>query len=342
MKFRRKADADGRGDRGRAPHEDDADGPSQPAPGPFDVVPGRGRRRRAGRPRLAAGRPRSRAASCGCRSTRPAGACRRSCWPGPTAPSSSRPSPHPATATCGRPCARRSPPTSPGAAAQATEREGRCGTELVCQMPGAAPGRHDRDPAVARSSASTASAGCCVPRCWAARPLEPDAAADWEDALAQVVVRRGDQRDAGRRAAAGRRCPTTPAGSLTRPDAAWPEKSRLRQRSASGPTAEDQHAARPARDATQAAGTVSIADAPDREQVIVSGVAAHRDAAPARRRARARGRARRRLRRHHRGLARAPPDHRRRPRSVGDGRRPHRPARTAYRIMFNPRYELRP
>ncbi|GAA5130292.1 hypothetical protein GCM10023339_60520 [Alloalcanivorax gelatiniphagus] len=75
---------------------------------------------------------------------------------------------------------------------QATEREGRWGTELVCQMP------------VQRPDGTTATQpsriiGINGPR-WMLRAsflgrpaLDPDATSDWEDALAQVVVRRGDE-----------------------------------------------------------------------------------------------------------------------------------------------------
>jgi hypothetical protein len=73
---------------------------------------------------------------------------------------------------------------------QVTEREGRFGTELVCQMP------------VERSDGSQATQpsriiGVNGPR-WMLRAsllgrpaLEPEASSDWEDALARIVVRRG-------------------------------------------------------------------------------------------------------------------------------------------------------
>ena len=54
----------------------------------------------------------------------------------------------PATATSGARCGRRSPPTWPRRGGTATEREGRFGTELVCQVPVRRPRRH-RHPAVA-------------------------------------------------------------------------------------------------------------------------------------------------------------------------------------------------
>ena len=75
---------------------------------------------------------------------------------------------------------------------QATEREGRWGTELVCQMP------------VQRPDGTTATQPSRVigvnGERWMLRAsflgkpaVDPDSTSDWEDALAQIVVRRGDQ-----------------------------------------------------------------------------------------------------------------------------------------------------
>ena len=75
---------------------------------------------------------------------------------------------------------------------QATEREGRWGTELVCQMP------------VQRPDGTTATQPSRVigvnGERWMLRAsflgkpaVDPDSTSDWEDALAQVVVRRGEQ-----------------------------------------------------------------------------------------------------------------------------------------------------
>lgn len=75
---------------------------------------------------------------------------------------------------------------------QATEREGRWGTELVCQMP------------VQRPDGTTATQPSRIiginGERWMLRAsllgrpaLEPDATAEWEDTLAQIVVRRGAQ-----------------------------------------------------------------------------------------------------------------------------------------------------
>jgi hypothetical protein len=74
----------------------------------------------------------------------------------------------------------------------ATEREGRFGTELVCQVPVTLPeGRSGTQP--------SRIIGVNGPR-WMLRAsllgrpaLDPDNAGDWDDALAQIVVRRGDE-----------------------------------------------------------------------------------------------------------------------------------------------------
>ena len=97
------------------------------------------------------------------------------------------------------------------AAAQATEREGRWGTELVCQMP------------VQRPDGTTATQpsrviGVNGDALDAARLLPRQPAVDPDD-LRLGGRARPDRRttrrpgDARRRAAAGRRCRTTPAGS---------------------------------------------------------------------------------------------------------------------------------
>lgn len=75
---------------------------------------------------------------------------------------------------------------------QATEREGRWGTELVCQMP------------VQRPDGTTATQPSRIiginGERWMLRAsllgrpaVEPDATSEWEDTLAQIVVRRGAQ-----------------------------------------------------------------------------------------------------------------------------------------------------
>lgn len=73
-----------------------------------------------------------------------------------------------------------------------TEREGRFGTELVCRVPGKMP---DGSPGVQFSRI----VGIDGPR-WMLRATllgrpaaEPETAGEWEDAIAQVAVRRGDQ-----------------------------------------------------------------------------------------------------------------------------------------------------
>jgi hypothetical protein len=73
-----------------------------------------------------------------------------------------------------------------------TEREGRFGTELVCQVPVQLPeGKTGTQP--------SRIIGVNGPR-WMLRAsllgrpaLDPDNAGDWDDALAQIVVRRGDE-----------------------------------------------------------------------------------------------------------------------------------------------------
>jgi hypothetical protein len=74
---------------------------------------------------------------------------------------------------------------------QATEREGRWGTELVCQMPVTRP---DGTTATQPSRIIGINGDRWMLRAsFLGRPaVEPDATTDWEDALAQVVVRRGE------------------------------------------------------------------------------------------------------------------------------------------------------
>jgi hypothetical protein len=75
---------------------------------------------------------------------------------------------------------------------QATEREGRWGTELVCQMPVRRP---DGTTATQPSRILGINGDRWMLRAsFLGRPaLDPDASPEWEDALAQVAVRRGDQ-----------------------------------------------------------------------------------------------------------------------------------------------------
>ena len=72
-----------------------------------------------------------------------------------------------------------------------TEREGRWGTELVCQMPVKRP---DGTDALQPSRIIGINGDRWMLRAsFLGRPaLDPDNTTDWEDALAQVVVRRGD------------------------------------------------------------------------------------------------------------------------------------------------------
>lgn len=75
---------------------------------------------------------------------------------------------------------------------QAVEREGRWGTELVCQMPVQRP---DGTKATQPSRILGINGDRWMLRAsFLGRPaVEPDGTSEWEDALAQVVVRRGDQ-----------------------------------------------------------------------------------------------------------------------------------------------------
>ena len=75
---------------------------------------------------------------------------------------------------------------------QATEREGRWGTELVCQMPVTRP---DGTEATQPSRIVGINGDRWMLRAsFLGRPaVEPDQTSEWEDALAQVVVRRGTE-----------------------------------------------------------------------------------------------------------------------------------------------------
>lgn len=75
---------------------------------------------------------------------------------------------------------------------EATEREGRWGTELVCRMPVQRP---DGTSATQPSRIIGINGDRWMLRAsLLGRPaLEPETTSDWEDALAQIVVRRGDQ-----------------------------------------------------------------------------------------------------------------------------------------------------
>lgn len=75
---------------------------------------------------------------------------------------------------------------------QTVEREGRWGTELVCQMPVKRP---DGTDALQPSRIIGINGDRWMLRAsFLGRPaIEPDTTTDWEDALAQVVVRRGEQ-----------------------------------------------------------------------------------------------------------------------------------------------------
>ena len=231
------------------------------------------RRRRAGRPRLAADPRPSRAASCGSRSTRRPARCRPCSWPARTARSSCARSPRPATATCGARCARRSRPTCAQRGGTATEREGRFGPELVCQLTVQPRGRPHRAPSRRGSSASTARAGCCGPRCSAARRSTSTTSADWEDTITTVVVRRGDRRDAGRRRAARRAARATRVASTHRRPRldACPRRAGCDAASAGGRTPPTSTPATCARRYADDGPATRSREAPDRERVRLRG-----------------------------------------------------------------------
>ena len=75
---------------------------------------------------------------------------------------------------------------------QATEREGRWGTELVCQMPVKRPdGTETTQPS--RIIGINGDRWMLRASLLGRPALDPDNTTEWEDALAQVVVRRGEQ-----------------------------------------------------------------------------------------------------------------------------------------------------
>ncbi len=75
---------------------------------------------------------------------------------------------------------------------EATEREGRWGTELVCQMPVTRPdGTAGTQPS--RIIGINGERWMLRASLLGRPALEPDASSDWEDTLAQIVVRRGSE-----------------------------------------------------------------------------------------------------------------------------------------------------
>ena len=156
----------------------------------------RGRRRRG---RRRARRPRRRCCSTPVGGPRAAAPGRRGQPGGPERDARRRrrrgraaaPSPHPATATSGTTCAARSPPRPPARGGTATEREGRWGTELECQVQVRGPdGRSGTQPSRIVGINGTR---WLLRATFLGRPaVNPDRAADFEDVVARVVVRRGD------------------------------------------------------------------------------------------------------------------------------------------------------
>ena len=211
------------------------------------------------------------------------------------------------------------------------EREGRFGTELVCERPVQLP-----DGKTGRQASRVL--GVNGPRWFLRATLmggreRPGGRASWEDMLAQVVVRRGDHAmpvadplpivlPTDARKLAARLPDRRPRISPCR------RRVGLRRSISRWANSADQHA-RDLRRVQAESGLTTIADAPDRDMVQLQGDAADRHPAAARRRPGPGGRAVRRLRRAHPGLARPAADHRHRAGSVPAGQRPdRRPGRT--------------
>ena len=340
MKFRRKSAADTApeaADDARRRRAEDAGRRSQRAL--RRRRPAR-RRRRAGRPRLAADRARPRAASCGCRSTRPpAGAVGDARRPRRRR-RAARLRRARATATCGARCGPQIAADMAQRGGTATEREGRFGTELVCELQVQRPeGSAAQQPRA--SSASTARAGCCAPPCSARPASTPTAPATGRTLL--DPGRRAPRRAARCRSASRCRwcCPRrTPRRRPTGPGRTHGrEEPAAAHASAAGPTADDQHA-RDLRATYVGAGDVLDRRRPRPRAGDPARHPPHGHAAPARRRTRPRGRALRRLRRDHHRLARPAPDRRHRPGPRRCRSRAASASTTAHRIIYNPRYEL--
>ena len=149
-----------------------------------------------------------------------------------------RRSPPRATATCGATCAPRSPPTSPRRGGTATEREGRFGTELLCQVPVQRPDGTTGHPAVADHRHQRPPLDAAR---HPARPARRRARGRRRLGGRARPGRRPPRRHAHarRRAAAGRAARRTRAGSTEpTPDSTdpAPQKSRLRRSISAGPT----------------------------------------------------------------------------------------------------------
>ena len=218
---------------------------------------------------------------------------------------------------------------------QATEREGRWGTELVCQMPVQRPDGTDRPPSPRASSASTAPAGCCAPRSSADRPSSPTR----RPRTGRTRSPRSSYAAATRRCRSASRCRsrcrTTPAGSgepwPRRAGCAalspWANSSEAHQRDlrqSHTPTRPWPSPTPPTASRSSSAGSLRTVTL--RPRGGVPALEAELDDGSGR---------------HHRGLARPAPDRRHRPRPVDAvagriGRQGGVP------IMYNPRYELLP
>ncbi len=178
-----------------------------------------------------------------------------------------------ATATCGPPCARRSPPTSPRAAAPPPSARAASAPSCCARCPSSVP----TAPQATQPSRIIGVNGerWMLRASLLGRPaLEPEGSGEWEDALAQVVVRRGSDRHARRRAAAGRAARAGPTGQLSAmPDTTGPapHRSRLRRSLSRWADSEDQHARDLRKTHAGPPGETCIADAPDRERVRLRG-----------------------------------------------------------------------
>ena len=195
------------------------------------------------------------------------------------APSSCARSPRPGVAAPGTSCARGSPPRPPGWAARPPRSRAASAPSWSawcrCRRPTARrhPGQPDQRPRGAELAAAGDADG-------PARGRAGDAAVPWEETIRQVVVRRGREAMAPGPARSSR-CRPTPARRVRRPhlDVA-PDLTTLSPcpstrvacapRSAAGRT---RTATRPASCARtpRRPGWSPIADAPDREKVVVQG-----------------------------------------------------------------------
>ena len=170
-------------------------------------------------------------------------------------------------------CARRSPPTSPGAAAPPPSARAASAPSWSCQLPVQRPDGTTGDPAVAdhRRQRRALDAARHAPRPARARARGRRRVGGRARAGRRTPRR---PRHARRRAAAGRAARAGAPGQLSAmPDTAGPPRTAAGCGAASraGPTREDQHARDLRKTHATAAGETCIADAPDRERVRLRG-----------------------------------------------------------------------